>query len=120
MTLVIYLKVEVSVKALVAFGASEPLDSSMHLDVLVQVRPLSEAISAVGEVADVGALIRVDTEVVKKVVPFAEPLVTAFVLTFEDLVVALGLGVFVGKDTEALGVGHVLLNLHRVQVEGFS
>jgi hypothetical protein len=58
--------------------------------------------------------------VVEEVVPFAEPLVTTLVLTLEDFVEALGLGVLVGKDTEALGVRDVLLDLDRVEIEGIS
>ncbi len=87
---------------------------------LVEVSTLGEAIPAVREVADVRSLIGVDAQVVEEVVPLAEPLVTTLVLTLEDFVEALGLGVLVGKDTEALCVWDVLLDLDRVEIEGIS
>jgi hypothetical protein len=51
------LEIEVCVEHPRAVRTLEPLDSAVHLDVFVEVSPLSEAESAIGEGAAVGSLV---------------------------------------------------------------
>jgi len=55
---------------------------------------------------------------IKEIVPFPEPFVAPFVVTLQDLDIALGAGIFVGKDSIQLRIWDVLLDLHRSQVKG--
>ena len=54
---------------------------------------------------------------IKEVVPLAEPLVAALVITFEDLDVALAPGVLISEYSELFGVGDMLLDLYATEVE---
>lgn len=92
----------------------------MHLHVLVQVGTLREAVAAAAHWALVWALVRVNAEVVEEVVPLAEVLAAVGAVALQDLDVALALGVLEGEDTEVLRGRHVLLDLHRPQVEGLA
>ena len=62
--------------------AAESFDSAMDLDMLIQIRSLSEAESAVRKRADVGSLVGVNAQVVKKVVPLSEVLATLVMVAF--------------------------------------
>lgn len=106
-----YLKIEVCIEHFATHLALEPFDSSMHLDMLVEVSPLREAKLAVGEGAHVGSLIRVNAQVIKKVVPLPEPLVAIFVVALEHLDVPLRFRVLVGEDPILLGIRHMFLDL---------
>jgi hypothetical protein len=113
-----YLEVEVCIEHFAAHVTPEALHTPMYFDMLVEVGSLGEAEAAVFEGADVGALIGVDTKMVEEVVPFTEPLIAAIVITFEHLDVPLASWVLIGKDSELLGVWHMLLDLHTPQIEG--
>ena len=113
-----YLEVEVCIEHFPAHVTPEALHTPMYFDMLVEVSSLGEAESAVFEGAHVGALIGVDAKVVEEVVPFTEPFIAAFVITFEHFDVPLASWVLVGEDSELLGVRHMLLDLHTPQVEG--
>ena len=84
----------------------------MDLNVFVEIRTLGEAEGATRDWAGVGSLVGVDAQVVEEVVPLPEVLAALFVVAFEDLDIALALGVLEGKDPELLRRRHVLFNLH--------
>lgn len=107
-----YLEVEISIEHFAAHVTPEALHTPMYFDMLVEVRSLGETESTVLEGAYVGALVRVDAQVVEEIVPFTEPFVTAIVITFEHLDVPLASWVLVGEDSELFGVWHMLLDLH--------
>jgi len=69
--------------------ASKPFDSTVHFNMLVEVSALCEAEATVWEGAYVGALICMNAKVIEKVVPFTEPLRAIFVVTLQNLDVAL-------------------------------
>lgn len=120
MSLLVALEVEVGVEALMAVGALESLDAAVDFQMLVQIGSLIKAEAAIREVADVGAFIRVDSQMVEEVVPLAEPLVASNVVALEDLDIALGSWVLVGEDAVLLGVGAMLFDVHLLQIEVFS
>ena len=113
-----YLEVEVCIEHFAAHVTPEALHTPMYFDMLVEVGSLGEAEAAVFEGAHVGALIGVNAKMVEEVVPFTEPLIAAIVITFEHLDVPLASWVLIGKDSELLGVWHMLLDLHTPQIEG--
>ena len=58
----------------------EALDAAMNFDVLVQICLLGEAESAAWVVAFIGALVSVDPQVVKEIMPFSEVLSAILVI----------------------------------------
>lgn len=64
--------------------ATESFHSTMHFNVLVQVRSLSETKATIGDGAHIGSLIGVDSQMVKEIVPFSKPLVTTFMVAFKN------------------------------------
>lgn len=113
MGLLMALEVEVGVEALIAVAAGEPLNTSVDLNVLVKISPLGEAVSTVREIADIGSLISMDPQMVKEVVPLAEPLVAFLVITFEYLDESFRLRILVCKDPKAFCIRNMLLDLNR-------
>ena len=113
MGLLMALEVEVCVEALVAVTTGKPLNTSMDLYVLVKISPLGKAVSTVREIADIGSLISMDPQMVKEVVPLAEPLVAFLVITFEYLDESFRLRILVCKDPKAFCIRNVLFDLNR-------
>jgi hypothetical protein len=113
MGLLMALEVEVGVEALIAVAAGEPLNTSVDLNVLVKISPLGEAVSTVREIADIGSLISMDPQMVKEVVPLAEPLVAFLVITFEYLDESFRLRILVCKDPKVFCIRNMLLDLNR-------
>ncbi len=110
-------KVEVCVEHFMANIASETFHSTMHFHMFVEVRSLSKAEPAICERADIWSLIRMDPQMIKKVVPLSKPFLTSYMVTLQYLDVSLGLRIFVGENSEQLSIRDVFFNLDTSQIE---
>ena len=95
----------------------EPFDSSMYLNMFVKVGFLREWQPTVWVLAHIGPFISMNPKVVKEVVPFAELFAAIFVVTFQHLDVAFGLGILESEYSELFAGWRMLFNLHRSQVK---
>ena len=77
-----YLEIEVSIEHFTTNMATESLDTSMNFYMLIEVSPLCEAKLAILEGTYIWPLVSVNSEVIKKIVPFTEPFIAPFMITF--------------------------------------
>ena len=105
-------KVEVCVEHFIANIALETFHSAMHFHMFVEVCSLSKAEPAIFERADIWSLIRVDPQMIKKVVPLSKPFLTSYMVTLQYLDVSLGLRIFVGENSVQLSIRAMLVYLY--------
>ena len=105
------LQVEICIEHPGAVRTFESLDSSMNLNVLVQVGFLSKAEFATWIVALVGSLIGVNPQVVEEVVPLSEVLSAVVVIALENLDKSLRLRILECVNFELFCVRNMLLDL---------
>ena len=72
----------------------------MHCDVLIKIGFLSKGLVELGLRAQEGSLSRVDTKVIKEVMPLSEKHAAATVVTFQKLNMSLSSRVFILEDPE--------------------
>ena len=84
----------------------------MNFNVLVQIRSLSEAEVAVRDRTDVGPFIRMDSQMIKEIVPFPEPFIASLMITFEDFNMSFRARILIGKDTKLFSVRNMLFDLN--------
>jgi hypothetical protein len=58
-----------------------------------------------------------NSEMVKEIMPLSKPLITTFVITFEDLNVPLASRILISENSELLCVRDMFFNLDTSQVE---
>ena len=85
MKIYVALKVEICVKHLVAYIALKPFHSTMDFKVLVQVCSLSKATPTVRHGTYIRPLHRVDSQMIKEIVPFSEPFFAVFMVALQNL-----------------------------------
>jgi hypothetical protein len=92
----------------------------MDLHMLVQVRLLSESVVALWEIALIGSLLGVDSQMVEEVVPFPEHFGAVAVGAAQQPYDSSGLLAFVLIDHEVLGAWDVLLDANLVKIKVLS
>lgn len=78
------LEVEICIKHSWTVRTPESFHATVDLHMLVEIGPLSETESTVGDGARVRSFVGVDPQVIKEVVPFSEMLATVVMVTFQN------------------------------------
>lgn len=112
-----YLKVEICVEHLVAYIAAKPFHSTMDFNVLVQVCSLSKAKPTVRHGTYIRPLLRVDSQMIKEIVPFSEPFFAVFMVALQNLNMSFWTRVLISKDSKLLGVRYMLLDLNGAKIK---
>ena len=89
-----------ALERLAALGARWSPPFLVHCDVLIKIGFLSKGLVALGLRAQEGSLSRVDTKVIKEVMPLSEKHAAATVVTFQKLNMSLSSRVFILEDPE--------------------
>ena len=80
-----YLEVEVCEETFLANFTGESLIALMDFYVFIEVSSLGEPVLAIWEITCIRPLICVNSQVIKEIVPFSKPLLTIFLVTFQNL-----------------------------------
>jgi|LauGreDrversion4_2_1035121.scaffolds.fasta_scaffold116098_1 hypothetical protein len=86
----------------------------MNFHMLVQISSLSKAEIAIFESTLIRSLICVNPKMVEEIVPFSEPFVAIFMVTFKDFDKPLRLRIFISENPELFGRWNMLLDLNRM------
>jgi len=85
----------------------------MNFNMLVQIRSLSEAEVTIRNRTDVGPLIRMNSQMIKEIVPFPKPFIASLMITFENFDMSFRPRVLISKDTKLLCIRDMLFYLNR-------
>jgi hypothetical protein len=102
---------------LLADMAAEPFDTSMDIDMFVQIGSPSKSKTTIRHRTNIRPFVRVYSQVVEEIMPFSKPLPTTFVVTLKDLIVTFRFRILVGEDSEFSSVWDVLFDLDRPQIK---
>ena len=97
--------------------ATESFNTSMNFNMFIQISSLCEAKLAILEWTNIRSLISMNSQMIKKVVPFTEPFITPFMITFQHLNMTFASRIFICEYAELFSIRYVFLDLYRSKIE---